>query len=340
MPAPRADAGWSEQVLHQGWGPGAERRAAARRDPPGIDDDSSYDDPDEWAPRRSPGTGFVLGLLGILAFVLSATVLPWIDTDAGSPVTLPDIRTAFDDRSISVVDARGDLSPSTTPGFASLDEAAADTGIPTDETAAAPGEEPAAGMGILADGTTTDSPADGTTALTDGTTVGVPAGGTTTVADGEDGAPTTGASTAQADVDRLHAAWATMTEDGRHDLIRWYSRPMWFVSLVLATLAVAFATALVPVGRGRRVLAGVVVAGPVGLLANLADRRGAVGPRLSGLVAASAALAMHVAAVRDLDAVSGASEAALGPVVGAGALAVVALACLIGTRAERPLPDG
>lgn len=103
-------------------------------------------------------------------------------------------------------------------------------------------------------------------------------------------------------------------------------------------MTVAFSTALVPCGRGRRVATGLFMAGPVGLVANLLDERGSVAPRLSGTVGVAGALWMQVVAMNDLFVGDDHPDPTVGPWVGVAALVVVLVGCLIGTRTERVQP--
>jgi hypothetical protein len=112
----------------------------------------------------------------------------------------------------------------------------------------------------------------------------------------------------------------------------------WFGMYVLATLivAVVFSTLVVPRSKGMRSVVGFLAAGWLGLVANLVDRDGTVGPRVTAVVVAFVAGAVHgyVLYVLFLDPEL-APDPAVGVWVGLGGLAAVAIGGIIGTRVER-----
>jgi hypothetical protein len=125
-----------------------------------------------------------------------------------------------------------------------------------------------------------------------------------------------------------------------------YARWVWIVLLVVAAISVLISTALVPSSKGARIAISCVVfaffgilAIAIGVLVNLWDERGVVGPRINAAFLTTCAIAAHVGAHIDLFTGEGAPDPAFGVWVGHIGLIAVLIGCMIGTRAEpQPAP--
>ena len=121
----------------------------------------------------------------------------------------------------------------------------------------------------------------------------------------------------------------------KRDYIDAFASYGWMVVIGWAALAVLFTALFVPAGYGGRIVTGFLVLGVLGVLVNLVDRRGSVGPRLCGALATLAAGAAFGGGVAILFEGDFAPSIGYGVWVGAAGLGLVLLACLIGTR-QRP----
>jgi hypothetical protein len=106
----------------------------------------------------------------------------------------------------------------------------------------------------------------------------------------------------------------------------------WIAVIAVASVAVLFSTLLVPASHGGRMGTGFLTAGILGLLINAVDRRGSVGPRLSGALGALVAGAYFGGAGAALYGGEFAPDMAIGWWAGVAGLALVFVGCLIGTR--------
>jgi hypothetical protein len=120
-----------------------------------------------------------------------------------------------------------------------------------------------------------------------------------------------------------------------------YARWVWIVVLALAAVAVLTSAAFVPSSKAARIVIGCVVFAVFGLfgigisfLANGLDDRGVVGPRVGAGFLALVAIGLHVGAYVDLFTGDAAPDAALGVWAGFLGLALVFTGCMIGTRTE------
>jgi peptidoglycan/LPS O-acetylase OafA/YrhL len=118
----------------------------------------------------------------------------------------------------------------------------------------------------------------------------------------------------------------------KRDYIDAFASYGWIAVIVWAALATIFTALFVPAGYGGRIATGFLVLGVLGALINLADRRGSVGPRLTGAIATLAGAAAFGVGVSILFDGDFAPSIGYGVWVGAAGLGLVLLACLIGTR--------
>ena len=289
------------------WEDESDKRSSRRRGGAGPTGDG------EGPARQRPGAGLLIGILGLVAIVTGFVALPWAE---GGPAdaTLLELR--------EDVTAAAGPGPLVGPGDGEL--AAGSAGV---LPAQAPGETVPPGGDV-----TTTAPAGAPPATAPTTLPGTPPTTPTAGAPAAESPTTTVPATARA----APASPLDPAAGGRRaDFAQLFVEYLWVVVIAVAALAVVFTTLWVPRGRGGRAFTGLLVAGPVGLLANAVDRTGAVGPRVAGVAGTLGAAALYGAAVFAIFGREPAPEPALGVWVGEAGLAAVLVACLIGTRRAR-----
>jgi hypothetical protein len=114
-----------------------------------------------------------------------------------------------------------------------------------------------------------------------------------------------------------------------------YARYLWIAVTVAAAVAVFFTTVLVPRAKAARVVIGFLTSGVIGLAVNATDDDGTVGPRVSGVVLTLLCAGVHGFAAFDLFGRELSPDPAIGVWAGLAGLALVLVACVIGTRWEQ-----
>lgn len=127
----------------------------------------------------------------------------------------------------------------------------------------------------------------------------------------------------------------TAENTGKNAYLEVYTAWGWIGVLAGVSVAILFATLVVPSSKGGRLVTGFLTAGLLGLLFNVGDDEGRFGPRISGAVATLGAGGLHVAAIWALFSEELSPDPAVGVWVGVGGLLAVFVACIVGTRTER-----
>jgi hypothetical protein len=123
--------------------------------------------------------------------------------------------------------------------------------------------------------------------------------------------------------------------DTNAEFMELYVEVIWYGIVAMAIVAVVFATWLVPRSRGVRGVIGFLVGGVLGLVINIVDEHGKVGPRLTGALLGLVCLAVHGYALSIVFGEDYSPDPAIGVWSGAAGLVVVIVGCLVGTRSER-----
>ena len=123
--------------------------------------------------------------------------------------------------------------------------------------------------------------------------------------------------------------------DHKADYLQLYAQGLGIAVLVWLGAAVIFSTLVVPRSKGARAAVGFMLAGVVGLIANIADEGGKVGPRLSGALVTLIGGAAHAYALSIVFVdPEPAPDPTFGVWLGLIGLAAIMTGCLLGTRSR------